>query len=255
MDGVEESVFKIVVEFLEGSLLGKVLLTVVCLLILAAPFLRFCYKEYKQAKVDREARDEAAKKEKEEAIKRRARAEEETRNFREMVSGNLQKMELTNNDINGKINTLSSEVKAMAAVKDQLTASTNRLNETVVKLESEISETKEVSDKQDIEIRDQINQITKTLTKVSEDIVSVGESAKKVDEDIKIIFEGENNDFRTFITSINDNYVLKGVPIPRDVKQQLRVKYSMYKKRNGNGWAEELYKDIMAYADSKPADP
>ncbi|MDE6492440.1 MAG: hypothetical protein K2L37_04755, partial [Lactobacillus sp.] len=119
------------------------------------------------------------------------------------------------------------------------------LQDSMERLNSRMDADKLESNSHDVELEKSISHIQSEVNDISLKVCDVAKTTRDVEDNLEILFEGENNEFRVYITQIHKKYVGTSEPLPRDLKQQLRIRYGMYKKRGGNGWAEDMYNEIM----------
>lgn len=243
MESVQNDLFQTVINFLSESFFGKVLLTLVVLAIVSTPTIKLIIKEYKESKTKKEEKEKAEKEKEEkrrnEEVEKQKLEYARTEQFRSGVESSLKSI----TKLTEELGIIETELEEIRHMKEEIT---DELHRAMTEMNERMDNDKARSDTHDSILRNNLNNIAEHVESITDEIHRVSESTGVVENNIGILFEGENNEFRVYITQIHERYVGAGYPVPRDIKQELRIRYDMYKKRGGNGWAEEMFNEIMS---------
>lgn len=221
METIPESALDKILEKAMESSVGFVIVCIIVVIIALLPFWKWLYGVYKDWK---DKRDKQREKERKEAKE---------------LQDNIKQIAKHLPELDQQVLSLSNEVSSFRDLKDEWIDTTRSLHTTVVEMKADISALANKSQHGDDELAERI--------KDTQEIVSeMRQTTKKIETDIGVLFEGENNEFRIYLTQLHERHITKGEPMTREIRQRLRIKFESYEKRGGNGWAKELYLDLMS---------
>lgn len=223
----QDELIGVFIDKMSESPVGVALICVVALILILLPVFKSLYTVYKDKKAEK-AELEKQRKEEEEKQKR------ETLEFRKRIEDTIQHIP----QLDIQIASLKEEVKSIKELKDEWTDSTKTIQQSINDLSKDIKEISRNSIDGDRSIRQELKE-TREMVQV------LSTSTKRIEDNVNIIIEGDVNEFRTYIMQLHTKHVHDKIPITREIKQELRVKYETYSKEGGNSWASDLYKDIM----------
>lgn len=221
METIPESVVEqILIRVIEKPA-GFITVCIILLIITLLPLWKWLYSICKEKKKEYDKKK----------AKERKDAEE--------LKDNIKKIAKHLPELDQQVLSLSTEVTSLRNLKDEWTNTTKSLHNTVVEMQNDLRGLSEQSENGDSELYERL--------KETQEIVSdMRETTKKIETDMGVLFEGENNEFRIYLTQLHERHVTKNEPMTREIRQSLRIKFESYEKRGGNGWAKELYLDLMS---------
>jgi len=203
-------------EHLFLSNLGSFIATLIAIMVVMFPLVKWFHKEYLKNKSKKEKKENQEREKELDDIK-----------FKTEIRGIIDDIP----KLDDKIQSLCNEINSLNETNDFVK---NKISE----IEDNISHIKEESASED-------STISNNLVQTQELIKSLSETTQKMEEKMDIVMEEGKNEFKMYLMELNTTYVHDKKPISRETKQHLRIKYEMYKKKGGNGWAEDLYNEIM----------
>ena len=221
MEAVTENSWKLIVEALSQSTFGVVVLGIVAVVVTTSPFWKWLYSIYKE------------KKEKYNEKKEQERKDAET--MKQNISDIAKHLPV----LDQQVLSLSTEVASFKNYKDEWVKTSKSIQSSIDKIQNDLNDLSTKSDEED-------RKVSETLKETVESFNELKDTTKKIESDIGILFEGDNNEFRIFLTQLHAKHIDGGEPMTREIRQQLRIKFDSYEKRGGNGWAKELYLELMA---------
>ena len=214
MDAILERAAEVVVQKLSESDAGIFLLIILCIIILLFPFWKVVFKALK-AKYDKHSEYLA-----------------QERKDRLEMKQSLEKIVDHLPEIDTQVSILSSELQEFKSLKRDFIDAYKEVKETVEDIRCDIREISEKSDEADKRIVDSIGELNA--------------ATNKIESDIGIIFEGDNNEFRLYLTQLHADHIKNNKPMTSEIRQKLRVRFDNYSSRGGNGWAKDLYLELMS---------
>jgi len=218
---VPEEVRSKVFTALADSPVGIMILSVVAIVVTLLPFWKWLYSLYVQKKAEISKIKQQNKKD-----------SEDMRNSIKAIAKHLPVLDK-------QVITLAKEMASFKSIKDEWVDNSRELQSSITEIKKDL---RELADKTNNENKTIKGSIDETKEVVGE----MRESTKKIESDLNVLFEGENNEFRIYLTQLHAKHVVGNEPLTRDARQRLRIKFESYEKRGGNGWAKELYLEIMA---------
>lgn len=218
MEGMTESSWDLVIAELSKTKAGTIILCVIIIVLSLLPFWKWIYSVYKEKKA------EIAKKKEDEK-----KADEELRSNIKKISDHLP-------ELDKQVLNLSTE---FSSLKQDWVKTSNDLNQKIDTLQFDIQESTKKNEESDKEMSEKLN-ATQSM------INSMQTTTDKIVSDIGVLFDGENNEFRIYITQLHAKHVENGEPMTRSIRQELRIKFESYDNRGGNGWAKQLYEELMS---------
>lgn len=246
LTGVEvyPDISNIVINFLKESHTGLILLTIIFCIIVLHPVVKSAYDVIKEQKKERKEKAESEKKAAEEKIKEELEEKARDKEFKENINNLVSHMSQTD----FQINALSEQLIALNSVTSELKDSVEDIGKNMEELNTSLNDIAVTSKEEDQKMHENI-------TCLQESLDSLKTTTDGIKNDIDTIFENDNDEFRVFLNELNIRYIHNKEPITREIKQKLRVRFTAYKSRGGNGWAEDIYKDLMSLpVDSKELD-
>lgn len=221
METIPESVWEQILNKVLENTVGFVIVCVIIIIVSLLPFWKWLYSIYKDRKDEKNKQKEKERKDAEE------------------MQNNIKQIAKHLPELDQQVLSLSNEISSLRDLKDEWNLVTKSLHTTVTEIKDDIRELSEKSKSGDIKLSER-------LKETQELVNDMRTSTKKVESDMGILFEGENNEFRIYLTQLHEKHVTQNEPMTRETRQQLRIKFESYEKRGGNGWAKELYLDLMA---------
>ena len=99
----------------------------------------------------------------------------------------------------------------------------------------------------------EISKLQDSMDRTNEQINEIKTTVDKVNSDIGIIFDNDNDEFRIYLTQLQFKHIENNEPMTREIRQELRIKFDNYDKRGGNGWAKDLYLELMSIPVTPPS--
>lgn len=96
------------------------------------------------------------------------------------------------------------------------------------------------------EITNQIKLLNDDVTSIKKVNEEVKQSIDKVNNDMGILFDNDNDEFRIYLTQLQYDHIKCGKPMTREIRQTLRVRFDNYSKRGGNGWAQDVVTELLS---------
>lgn len=218
MEEMTESSWDLVITELSKTKAGTIILCAVVITVTLLPFWKWLYSVYKEKKAEIMKKKEEKKK-----------ADEELRLNIKNISEHLP-------ELDRQVLNLSAE---FSSLKQDLTKTSNDLNQKIDTLKSDIQESTKKNEVSDRQMSEKLN-ATQLM------INSMQATTDKIVSDIGVLFDGENNEFRIYITQLHARHVENNEPMTRAIRQELRIKFESYDNRGGNGWAKQLYEELMS---------
>ncbi len=214
MDAILERAAEVVVQKLSESDAGIFLLIIICIIVLLFPVWKILFGEiknkydsYKQT-IDQDRKDRI-----------------EMKQSLEKIVDHLP-------ELDNQVGILSTELQEFKSLKRDFIDAYKEVKETVEDIRCDLKTISEKSDEADKRIVDSIGELSTATT--------------KIESDIGIIFEGDNNEFRLYLTQLHADHIKNNKPMTSEIRQKLRVRFDNYSSRGGNGWAKDLYLELMS---------
>lgn len=241
---VYPDISSIVINFLKESHGGLILLTIIFCIIVLHPIIKSAYDVVKEQKKEKKEKAEAEKKAAEEKIKEEIEEKTRDKEFKENINNLVSHMSQTD----FQISALSEQLIALNSVTAELKESVEDIGKNMEEFNSSLDDIATSS-------KEENRKMNENITGLQESLDSLKTTTDGIKSDMDTIFENDNDEFRVFLNELNIKHIHNKEPITREIKQKLRVRFTAYKSRGGNGWAEDIYKDLMSLpVDSKEKD-
>lgn len=214
MDAILERAAEVVVQKLSESDAGIFLLIIICITILLFPVWKVLFKAIKK-KYDSYMQIVT-----------------QDRQDRIEMKQSLEKIVDHLPELDTQVSILSTELQEFKSLKRDFIDAYKEVKETVEDIRCDLRTISEKSDEADKRIVDSIGELSTATT--------------KIESDIGIIFEGDNNEFRLYLTQLHADHIKNNKPMTSEIRQKLRVRFDNYSSRGGNGWAKDLYLELMS---------
>lgn len=221
IETITENSWDIVFEKMSESPLGITVLCILAVVVTLLPLWKWLYSIYKDKKEELDKKKEQKRKD-----------EEEMKQSIKTIAKHLP-------ELDQQVLSLSNEVASFKSLKEEWMDTSKTLQTTVHEIQDNLKDLSEKSKSDDKRISDKLEETQSLVSDLSK-------STKKIETDMGVLFEGENNEFRIYLTQLHARYVHGNEHMTREVRQSLRIKFDSYDKRGGNGWAKELYLELMA---------
>ena len=216
---MEEEAFKVLSEIPYG----KIILAVVALIIIALAILEKTTNLFSGAKERAEQRRKTALE--------KAMADQK---FRENINTIVQEVP----KMNGRMSSVNSQINSFLTRESSLEETQQMCINMISDLKKDITNLKDLSDKKDELLTQQLQETTKTMAELSA-------SLNDISEKVNLIIESDTDEFRIYLMNIYNEYARGNKKIPLQLKQVLRTRFKRYRAEGGNGWAQSLMDEIM----------
>ena len=216
---MEEEAFKVLSEIPYG----KIILAVVALIIIALAILEKTTNLFSGAKERAEQRRKTALE--------KAMADQK---FRENINTIVQEVP----KMNGRMSSVNSQINSFLTRESSLEETQQMCINMISDLKKDITNLKDLSDKKDELLTQQLQETTKTMAELSA-------SLNDISEKVNLIIESDTDEFRIYLMNIYNEYARGNKKIPLQLKQVLRTRFKRSKAEGGNGWAQSLMDEIM----------
>lgn len=223
MTDVSESIVLQIVDTISKTRVGVYVLCLSLLIVVIFPIIKWTYPIIQEKKEKKKKQEEENK-----------RSKEEEKEFRKNMNRVIEHLP----ELDTQVSVLASEVNSLNSLKTDLAETTETFKKSIETLSQDIQKISSASDTGD-------EKITNELKETREMVKELASTTMTIKSNVDVMLESDVNEFRLYLTQLHDKYINNNETMPRGVKQELRIKFNSYRKKGGNGWAEEMYNELM----------